>query len=179
MNNSDSPGLTPPVSERDHSKGSDNAPVTLVEYGDFECPDCGRAYPIVTELQKRLGDRLRFVYRHYPLMEMHPHAEHAAEVAEAAGAQGKFWQMYDYLFQHQKELDDAHLQTDAEVVGLDVERFDREMTDEAYVRRVEEDIESGDQSGVEGTPTFFINGAPYEDSYDLETFQAALERAAR
>src|SRR5262245_21635746 len=105
----DSPHLTPPVGERDHAQGPADASVTLVEYGDFECPYCGQAYPIVKALQRRLGDRLRFVFRNFHLTNAHPHAEHAAEAAEAAGAQDRYWQMHDRLYEHQRALDDSHL----------------------------------------------------------------------
>ncbi len=172
--------LTPPVNEtRDHVHGPANAPVTLVEYGDFECPSCGIAYPTVAKLMERMGDQLRFVYRNYPLMESHPHAEHAAEVAEAAAAQGKFWEMYNTLYQHQKELDDDHLMEYATAIGLDTQRLDREMKNETYTKRVEEDLDSGDQSGVEGTPTFYINGVYYDGAYNVDAFQEALEQATR
>src|SRR5262249_40759922 len=110
MTTDDGARLTQPVSERDHIQGPDSAPVTLVEYGDYECPYCGQAYPIVKEVQQRLGDRLRFVFRNFPLTNAHPHAEHAAEAAEAAGAQGQFWEMHDSLYEHQSALDDAHLE---------------------------------------------------------------------
>src|SRR5436305_9184881 len=119
--------LTPLVSQRDHQQGPETAPVTLVEYGDYECPYCGEAYPIVKEAQRRLGDRLRFVFRNFPISTAHPHAEHAAEVAEAAAAQGKFWEMHDLLYERQATLDDAHLQRFAEELRLDIERFDLEM----------------------------------------------------
>ena len=154
------------------------APVTLVQYGDYECPYCGAAYPIVKEIQQRLGDRLRFVFRNFPITTAHPHAELAAEAAEAAGAQGKFWEMHDALFEHQRALDDGHLEGYAGAVGLDVERFDREMEDRVYAGRVREDFMSGVRSGVNGTPTFFINGRRHDDSYDLETLLAAIEAAA-
>jgi protein-disulfide isomerase len=170
--------LTLPVGERDHVQGPAAAPVTLVEYGDFECPYCGQAYPIVKALQERLGDRVRFVFRNFPLTNAHPHAEHAAEAAEAAGAQGSYWQMHDWLYEHQGALDDAQLEQYAADVGLDVERFDREMEAERYQPRVREDFLSGVRSGVNGTPTFFINGARHDDSYDLEVLLAAVERAA-
>src|SRR5436189_3349799 len=115
--------LTLPVGQRDHRRGLETAQVTVVEYGDYECPDCGQAYPIVKELQRRLGDRLRFVFRNFPLANAHPHAEHAAEAAETAAAQGedKFWAMHDRLYEHQRALDDAHLEQHAAAVGLDVE----------------------------------------------------------
>ncbi len=167
--------LQPPVSNLDQIQGEASAPITLVEYGDFECPDCGNAYPIVKEMQQKLGKRLRFVYRHYPLPQ-HSHAEHAAEAAEAAGAQGKFWEMHDSLFEHQRALGDKHLLEYAQALGLNTSRFQSDMEQGTYTSQVEEDVESGDLSGVEGTPTFFINGVLYEDSYDPQTLLAALER---
>ena len=169
--------LTLPVGPRDHRRGLENAPVTLVEYGDFECPSCGEAYPILKELQLRLGDRLRFVFRHFPLTQSHPHAEHAAEAAEAAAGQGKFWQMHDYLFEHQQALDDAHLVQYAVALNLDKETFVREMTEHVHTNRVHEDFLSGVRSGVNGTPTFFINGVRHDDAYELETLLTAIEAA--
>jgi protein-disulfide isomerase len=174
----DSPHLTPPVGERDHVQGPADAPVTLVEYGDFECPYCGEAYPIVKALQQRLGERLRFVFRNFPLTNAHPHAARAAEAAEAAAAQGRYWEMHDRLYEHQRALDDAHLERYASDVGLDVARFDREMTEGRYRGRVREDFLSGVRSGVNGTPTFFINGLRHDDSYAPEVLFAAIERAA-
>jgi protein-disulfide isomerase len=173
-----SPQLVLPISERDHVQGPAEAPVTLVEYGDFECPYCGMAYPIVKEAQRRLGDRLRFVFRNFPISTAHPHAEHAAEVAEAAGAQGKFWKMHDLLYERQATLDDAHLQRFAEELALDVERFDREMNEHLYEVRVREDFMSGVRSGVNGTPSFFINGVRYDESWDEGHLIRALEQAA-
>ena len=171
--------LAMPVDEtRDHVKGPKDAAVTLVEYGDFECPDCGAAYPTVNEVVKRLGNKLRFVYRYYPLVESHPHAEHAAEMAEAAAAQGKFWQMFDTLYQNQRHLSDANLMQYAQEIGLDTQRVEREMQNETYTKRVEEDVESGDASGLEGTPTFYINGQYYDGAYNVDAIQAALEQAA-
>ena len=178
MTAADGARLTQPVSERDHMQGPESARVTLVEYGDYECPYCGAAYPIVKEVQRRLGDRLRFVFRNFPLGNMHPHAEHAAEAAEAAGAQGKFWEMHDELYEHQRALDDEHLEAYAAAVGLDIERFDREMEDQVYTGRVREDFMSGVRSGVNGTPTFFINGRRHDASYDLEALLAAIAAAA-
>ena len=169
--------LTPPVGQRDHRQGPETAPVTLVEYGDYECPYCGEAYPIVKEIQRRLGDRLLFVFRNFPLTQSHPHAEHAAESAEAAAAQGKFWEMHDYLFEHQQALDDAHLVQYAGALNLDKETFMREMTEHVHTKRVREDFLSGVRSGVNGTPTFFINGVRHDDSYELETLLAAIETA--
>jgi protein-disulfide isomerase len=174
----DSPHLTLPVGERDHAQGPADAPVTLVEYGDFECPYCGQAYPIVKALQQRLGERLRFVFRNFPLTNAHPHAEHAAEAAEAAAAQGRYWAMHDRLYEHQRALDDAHLERYATDVGLDVARFDQEMEAGRYRARVREDFLSGVRSGVNGTPTFFINGVRHDDAYAPEVLFAAIERAA-
>src|SRR6266516_4278617 len=166
--------LTLPVSQRDHQRGPETAPVTQVEYGDYECPYCGKAYPIVKEIERRLGDRLRFVFRNFPLTQSHPHAEHAAE---AAAGQEKFWQMHDYLFEHQQALEDAHLLQYAVALQLDTDRFVREMTEHVYANRVREDFLSGVRSGVNGTPTFFINGVRHDDSYELETLLAAIEGA--
>jgi len=168
--------LTLPVGERDHTLGATSAPVTLVEYGDYECPHCGRAYPIVKEVRRRLGPRLRFVFRNFPLRESHPHAQQAAEAAEAAGAQGKFWEMHDRLFERQFALDDEYLIEYAGDLGLDVERFRRELTARTYEPRVREDFRSGVTSGVNGTPTFFINGARHDGPWDAEPLAAALER---
>jgi len=171
--------LTLPVGDRDHLQGPPDAAVTLVEYGDYECPHCGRAYPIVKEVQKQMGRRLRFVYRNFPLRETHPHAQHAAEAAEAAGAQGKFWEMHDRLFERQFALDDDALIEYAGDLGLDVARFRRELADRVYEPRVREDFRSGMLSGVNGTPTFFINGARHDDTWDVEPLLAAVKRAAR
>jgi protein-disulfide isomerase len=171
--------LSLPVGERDHVQGPADAPATLVEYGDYECPYCGRAYPIVQEVQRRLGDRLRFVFRNFPLTQVHPHAQHAAEVAEAAATQGKFWEMHDTLFEHQRHLDDDTLAGYAGDLGLDTEAFEREMRTHAHAQRVREDFLSGVRSGVNGTPTCFINGVRHDGSYDLDTLLAALERAER
>jgi protein-disulfide isomerase len=169
--------LTIPVSDRDHSQGPADAPVTLVEYGDYECPYCGMAYPIVKALQERLGDRLRFVFRNFPITTVHPHAEHAAEAAEAAGAQDRFWEMHDYLYEHQQALEDGDLAAYAEAVGLDVERWVREMEGQAHTDRVRADFMSGVRSGVNGTPTFFINGRRHNGSYEFEVLLAAVEAA--
>jgi protein-disulfide isomerase len=168
----------PDSDERDHVQGSPDAPVTLVEYGDYECPYCGAAYPIVKEVQTRLGERLRFVFRNFPITTSHPHAEHAAEAAEAAGVQGRFWEMHDHLYEHQQHLEDSDLRAYAEQLGLDVARFDNELADHAHADRVREDFMSGVRSGVNGTPTFYINGKRHDASYDIDTLLAALERAA-
>jgi protein-disulfide isomerase len=170
--------LTLPVGERDHVLGPADAPVTLVEYGDYECPHCARAYPIVKQVRRRLGRRLRFVFRNFPLRESHPHAEHAAEAAEAAAAQGKFWEMHDRLFERQFALDDAYLLEYAADLGLDAARVGKELAAGTYASRVREDFRSGVASGVNGTPTFFINGLRHDDSWDVEPLVAAVEQAA-
>src|SRR5271155_1250406 len=169
--------MKPPVGANDHVQGTANAPVTLVEYGDYQCPYCGEAYPIVKALQERLGKQVRFVFRNFPLSEMHPHAEHAAEAAEAAGAQGKFWEMHDLLYENQDALDDENLQQYATVLGLDVPRFVREMSEHSHAARAREDFRSGVRSGVNGTPTFFINGMRHDGSFDLRSLLAAIEEA--
>ena len=170
--------LTLPVGARDHAQGSADAPVTLVEYGDYECPHCGRAYPIVKDVQQRLGARLRFVFRNFPLTESHPHAQHAAEAAEGAAAYGGFWQMHDLLFEHQGALDDRHLVGYAAAIGLDRAVFEREFLAHAHRARVREDFMSGVRSGVNGTPTFFIEGVRFDDSWDPDTLTEALTAAS-
>jgi protein-disulfide isomerase len=169
--------LTPPVGDGDHVQGPASAPVTLVEYGDYECPYCGAAYPIVKEIQRRLGDRLRFVFRNFPITTAHPHAEHAADAAEAAGAQGRFWEMHDLLYEHKRALGDRQLEEYAAALGLDVERWVSDMETQAHLERVRADFMSGVRSGVNGTPTFFINGRRHDGSHDLETLLAAIEAA--
>ena len=170
--------LSVPVSQRDHVQGSPDAAVTLVEYGDYECPHCGRAHSIVKQVQKIAGVHLRFAFRHFPLAQMHPHAERAAEAAEAAGAQGRFWQMHDLLYENQPTLDDSHLLLFAEAIDLDTERFARELRDEIYRERVREDFMSGVRSGVNGTPTFFINGVRHDGPWEIDSLLYAIEQAA-
>ena len=172
--------LTPPVSTRDHIAGPDDAPVTLVEYGDFECPYCGMAYAVVKRAQRELGDQLRVVFRHFPLAEAHPHARVAAQAAEAAAAQGQFWEMHDILFEHQDALGPEDLVSYAESLGLDTARFTSELEAGMYEKRVREDFRSGVRSGVNGTPTFFVNGDRYDGSWaNEEAFIGALREAAR
>ena len=170
--------LQPPVSERDHVQGPAKAPATLVEYGDFECPFCGQAHPIVKAVQARLGHRMRFVFRHFPLAQIHPHAQHAAEAAEAAGAQGAFWAMHDRLFEHQRQLDDAHLRAHAAAAGMDPDRFAADLGGHVFADRVREDFMSGVRSGVNGTPTFFVNGIRHDGPWDVDTLSDALMAAA-
>ena len=171
------PALTLPVGARDHVQGPADAPVTLVEYGDYECEHCGRAHPIVQSIQKRLGRRLRFVYRHFPLSAGHPHAEIAGEAAEAAGAQGKFWEMHDTLFDNQDALEPRDLIAYATAVGVDLVRFAAELESHVHAARVREDFMSGVKSGVNGTPTFFLNGARFDGLWDQGELFAAIEAA--
>jgi protein-disulfide isomerase len=170
--------LTVPVDERDHARGSDRAPVTLVEYGDYECPHCGQAYPVVEELSRQLGRALRVVYRHFPLTSMHPHAEPATEAAEAAGAQGRFWEMHAMLFENQDALDNDDLVRYAGAIGLDVDQFSDELARRVHAPRVREDLLGGVRSGVNGTPTFFINGVRHDGPYDFDSLFTAIEAAA-
>ena len=171
--------LAPPVGERDHVQGPAEAPVTLVEYGDFECPYCGAAHLILKKVQQVMGDQLRFVFRHFPLTQIHPHAEGAAEASEAADAQGQFWEMHDLLFANQRALDPLPLTEYAEELGLDKHRFVRELEGHVYHDRVREDLMSGVRSGVNGTPAFFINGVRYDGSWDLAPLLETLEKTAQ
>jgi Na+/H+ antiporter NhaA len=162
--------------ERDHVRGPVDAPVTLVEYGDFECPYCGMAEPIVRELLRDFGD-VSYIWRHLPLSDVHPRAQLAAEAAEAAGAQGAFWEMHDVLLDHQDRLGPNDLAGYAERLGLDVERFTADLQFHAGAARVAEDVDSADLSGVSGTPTFFINGRRHYGAYDIATLSAAVRVA--
>ena len=171
--------LTLPVdAARDHVAGPEDAPVTLVEYGDYECPYCGQAYPLVKDVQRRMGDRLRFVFRNFPLSEMHPHASHAAAAAEAAAGHGRFWEMHDALYEHQRALGDVHLEEIAREVGLDGAAIMGAVQSGAFDARVQEDFMSGVRSGVNGTPTFFINDVRLDGSWDEQSLLHALESAA-
>ena len=167
--------LTLPDAERDHVSGSANGSIKLLEYGDYECPFCADAQPTVKEIQRRLGDDLLFAFRHFPLANIHPHSEHAAEAAEAAGAQENFWGMHDLLFENQSALEDEDLAAYAGELGLDETRLIREVTSTAYARRIRGDFRDGVRAGVNGTPTFYINGTRYDDSPDYESLLAALE----
>lgn len=174
------PKLTVPVNpQRDHVRGNADAPLTLLEYGDYECPYCGRAFPIVRKLQRELGDRLRFVFRHFPLNTVHPHAGVAAQAAECAGAQGKFWEMHDLLYEHQQDLADADLVQYAIKIGLEVYRFEADLSSERFAARVKEDFRSGVRSGVNGTPTFFINGIRYAGAPEFGAMLEALEQGTQ
>ena len=163
--------------ERDHIRGPLEAPVTVVEYGDFECPYCGQAEPVVRELLADFGD-VRYVWRHLPLTDVHPRAELAAEAAEAAAAQGAFWEMHDLLLDHQGELGPRDLQAYAEQLGLDVERFREDLRAPRRTRRGSRRTSTrADLSGVSGTPTFFVNGRRHDGAYDIETLSAAVRAA--
>ena len=166
--------LTLPDPERDHISGSADGLIRLLEYGDYECPFCAEVQPIVKEIQRRLGDDLLFGFRNFPLTNIHPHSEHAAEAAEAAGTQKNFWGMHDTLFENQGSLDDDDLAEYAAELGLDETRLIREVTSSVYAPRIREDFKSGVRGGVNGTPTFFINGERYDGALDLKHLLNAL-----
>jgi Na+/H+ antiporter NhaA len=169
--------LALPVDPRvDHVRGSAEAPVTVVEYGDLECPYCGKAEPVIRELLADFGD-VRYVWRHLPLSDVHPHAEIAAQASEAAGAQGAFWEMHDQLLDHQADLRLPALEAYADGLDLDLDRFREDLRHHNYASRIERDVDSADGSGVTGTPTFFVNGRRHEGAYDIETLSAAVKAA--
>jgi protein-disulfide isomerase len=165
------------VGDRDHILGPADAPVTLLEYGDFECPHCGRAHPIVASVLRQIGANVRFVYRHFPLTQIHPHAESAAEMAEIAGGRGSFWPMHDLLFENQGALDDSDLIGYASGLGIEPDFAASALASRRYAERVQADFMSGVRSGVNGTPTFFINGIRYDGSWDEAALLDALQRA--
>ena len=171
--------LAVPVSAGDHMLGASHAPVTIVEYGDFECPNCRQAVPAVKLLLERFAGRIRAVYRHFPLEEVHPHALLAAQAAECAAGQGRFWQMHDLLYEHQSHLKLNQLRTYAERLELDMVRYEAEMKDEVYLQRVREHIEGGKLSGVRATPAFFVNGKIQDVSFGLQVLAKAVETALR
>jgi protein-disulfide isomerase len=166
--------LAAPVAERDQVQGPADAPVMLVEYGDFECPYCRASVAIVDELRRFLGDHLRFVFRHFPIRSLHPHAQHAAEAAEAAGAQGRFFEMHAALFAHQEALEDEDLLRYATDLGLDAARVRQELDARTHAARVREDFESGRASGVRGTPTFYLDGVRYDGIVGVREFLATI-----
>jgi protein-disulfide isomerase len=171
--------LAVPVTAVDHSIGSEHSPVTVVEYGDFECPTCKQAAPAVKLVLERFGSRLRFVFRHFPVESAHPHAMRAAQAAEAAGGQSKFWQMHDLLFENQRHLEMTDLRSYAERLELDMPRFIAEMDDEIYLQRVREHMQGGAQSHVRGTPTFYINGVIQDVSFGMHSLMEGVEAAVR
>jgi protein-disulfide isomerase len=174
------PSLSMPVSEsRDHISGPASAPVTLVEYGDYECSYCGQAYGILKELHARVGEQVRLVFRNFPLTQIHPHAGRAAEAAEAAAAQGRFQSMHDMLYEHQDALGDDDLVAYAAQLGLDLDRFQVDLTQGTHLDRIREDFMSGVRSGVNGTPTFFVNGRRLDGPWDLQSLMAVVTSALR
>ncbi len=166
-----------PVTAADHSQGSADAPITLVEYGDYQCPHCGRAYPIVKRVQKHFGKRLRFIFRNFPLGEMHPEAESAAESAEFASANNKFWEMHDVLFENQDELGLNLYLSLAAQLNLSGEALEQALENDEFTERVRADFSGGVRSGVNGTPTFFINGQRHDASFDYPDLAAAIDEA--
>jgi formate-nitrite transporter family protein len=171
--------LIAPVNEQDHIRGPKNAVVTLVEYGDLECEHCAEAYPMLMELLDEVGEQVCFVYRHFPLTQTHPNAQRAAEAAEAAASQDQFWEMHDMLFTNQDALDEISLRNYAEKIGLDMQQYDQEMEADVHAERVREDFLSGVRSGVNGTPTFFINGERHDGPSSKSGLRDAVERAAQ
>jgi protein-disulfide isomerase len=172
------PELTKPIDAQDHSLGPQNAPVTLVEYGDFQCPNCLEAVPVVDQILETVGDQLLYVWRQFPLTTTHPMAFRAAEASEAAAAQGKFWEMHDLIFEHQEELSEETLLRLAKELGLDMQQFRQDMQSRRFQPDVEEDFSTGVRSGVNGTPTFFVNGERYDgawlDGSLLETLRQTI-----
>jgi protein-disulfide isomerase len=167
--------LKVPVTSNDHIQGDEYAPIVLVEYGDYECPDCGRAHLIVKRVQKHFGKRLGFVFRNFPLSEIHPNAASAAEAAEFAGANGRFWEMHDGIFENQNALSLPLLLTLAEAQGLSTTDLDSALTSHEYARRVKSDFTGGARSGVNGTPTFFINSHRHAGTYEFDDLVAGIE----
>jgi len=174
------PRLTLPVGARDHAEGPSSAGLVLVEYGDYQCPYCRAAYPIVKRIQKHLGKRLRFVFRNFPITNSHPQAQWAAELAESAAGQGKFWETHDYLYEHQESLaDEAFFARFERELGLEVSRLEREVSQHIHLDRIQEDFMSGVRSGVNGTPTFFINGLRYDGYPEFAPLVSTLEEAEK
>lgn len=168
--------LSQPVEQNDHTIGPEDAPVTIVEYGDYECPYCGRAAHQLKEIQERTINQVRIVYRHFPNRAVHPNAKFAAEAAEAAGAQGKFWEMHHLLFEHQDQLGEGSLYQFAEQLELDMDQFRHDLEQHTYAGVVRDQLRSGLESGVRGTPTWFINGRRYEGAWDAESMIEAIEQ---
>ncbi len=171
--------LTVPITSDDHSQGDANAKCTLVEYGDYQCPACGQAAPIVKELQKQFGTDLRFVFRNFPLREIHPNAEHAAEAAEFAGTNGEFWQMHDLLYQNQTALDDESLLALASRLHISEDELREVLHAETYQSWVKKDFSGGVRSGVNGTPAFFLNGQRHDGAFDFATLADAVRQQTR
>ncbi|WFE41682.1 DsbA family protein [Micromonospora sp. WMMD998] len=170
--------LRVPVTERDHVRGPSDAPVTIVEYGDFQCRYCGAAYPNLAEVLRQRADTVRLAYRHFPITNVHPHAENAAETAEAAGARGRFWEMHDWLYEHQDQLDPVHLSLGVEQVGLPLDEVNAEVARQAHADRVRQDFVGGIRSGVTGTPSLFVNDVRHDGGYELAELLAVVDSAA-
>lgn len=170
--------LTPPLSAEDHVDGPERAELELVMFGDFQCPYCTAAYPIVRRIRDRMAGRLLFAFRHFPLRDVHPDAERAAEAAEGAAAQGAFWQMHDRMYESNGALSREDLVSYARELGLDSQRLAEELDSEAHRPRVQRDLDSGLASGVTGTPAFFVGGQLYGGSFDAQSLTAALETSA-
>jgi protein-disulfide isomerase len=166
--------LKPPVNDRDHVEGPPDATLTLLEFGDYQCPFCGRAYYVIKAMEQLLGDRLRFAFRNFPLASLHRYSVLAAEAAEAAAAQGRYWPMHDRLFEHQDALDLADVTQYAADLGLDLEMFESDLRTHRFLDRVRVDLHSGAMSGVNGTPTFFLNGRRHEGSWDFDSLWATI-----
>ena len=172
----DGTDLTPEPGGDDHVRGSLGAPVVITEYGDFECPYCGESFRVVEQILAKYGARVAFVFREFPL-PMHPHAPAAAEAAEAAGAAGKFWEMYDALYRHQRALTEGDLRGYAETIGIGGESVAKAIAGQTYRTKIERDVQSGNDSDVEGTPSFFINGFAYDDEVSVEALSDTIDRA--
>jgi protein-disulfide isomerase len=166
--------LKPPVNSNDHIQSYKDAAIELVEYGDYQCPHCGHAYPILKNIQKKLGHKLKFVFRNFPLAEVHPNAMNAAVAAEAASPQDKFWEMHDTIFENQQHLSDVDLIKYAAKIGLNIEQFETDFETPEFLEKVESDFESGIRSGVNGTPSFFINGEKYDEDWEETPFLSYL-----
>ena len=170
--------LQAPVSpDRDHIRGPDDAPVTVVEYGDYECRFCGAAHLVSKALQLNMGQHVRYAFRHFPMTTIHPHSARAAEVAEAAGRQGRFWLMHDILFENQCELSREYILGYAKAINLDMLRFRSDLAHHVHAGRIREDFLSGVRSGVHGTPTFYVNGIRHDGAWTLSSLRIAVERA--
>jgi protein-disulfide isomerase len=174
------PKLILAVGARDHSQGSPTAQLVFLEYGDYQCPYCGAAYPVIKQVQEEFGEQLRFVFRNFPLTNAHPFAEWAAELAEGAAVQGKFWEVHDFLYENQDRLgEEAYFAQYEKKLGLDSAKLRREVAAHVHLPRIQEDFESGVRSGVNGTPTFYINGVRHDGAPDYESLVAALKEAAK
>ena len=169
--------LSVPVGKSDHVQGPDDAPVTLLEYGDYQCPFCADMHPMIKAIAKSMGSQMRFVFRHMPLLEMHPYAQHAAEAAEAAAVQGKFWEMHDAIFRKQSELGSDLLHQLAVKLKLNIAQFDADLDARRFRPRVKRDFMSGMRSGVASTPAFFVNGKRYDGALDQASLLSAVGRA--